>query len=129
MRQGIRLGMAGLVFSLAGGILSAESFVYDSHGRRNPFLPPVEEKKQEEIAVEESVVDIEPFRAWFIEHTSGVLFDPENPRVLIGDEIVEIGEEVNGCTIVEIRPDGFVFIFANQRVEVPLRRDPERERR
>ena len=128
MRQGIRLGMAGLVFFRAGGILSAERFVYDSHGRRNPFLPP-EEKKEEEIVVEESVVDIEPFRTWFIEHTSGVLFDPENPRVLIGDEIVEIGQEVNGCTIAEIRPDGFVFIFANQRVDVPLRRDPERERR
>ena len=128
MRQCIRLEIVAVVFSLAAGILSAEQFVYDSHGKRNPFLPPVEEKEKE-IVIEETVVDIEPFRKWFIEHTSGVLFDPVNPRVLIGDDIVEIGEEVNGCTIVEIRPDGFVFSFANQRVEVPLQRDLERERR
>lgn len=103
--------------------------MYDSHGRRNPFLPPAVKQGVALDAQGQVVVDIEPYRNWFAEHMSGVLYDPGNPRVLIGDEIVEVGQEINKCTIVEIRPDGITFEYMGKRVEVPLRQDVEKEKK
>ncbi|MEI6633099.1 MAG: hypothetical protein WCP22_04675 [Chlamydiota bacterium] len=74
-------------------------------------------------------VDTAPFQKWFSDHLSGILYDPVNPRVLIGDEIVEVGQEVNGCIVVEIKPEGIVFEYAKQRVEVPLRPEVEKEKK
>lgn len=107
--------------------MTAEQYVYDSHGRRNPFLPPPAPKRGQRTVGDETEVDTAPLRKWFGDNISGILYDPGNPRVLIGDEIVETGQEINGCTIVEIRPEGIVFEYMKKRVEVPLAREEEKE--
>lgn len=123
----VRLAILLFAFAAGAGILSAEQYVYDSHGRRNPFLPPAGKKGPALSPDGSGAVDVEPFKKWFVEHMSGVLYDRGDPRVLIGDEIIEVGQEVNKCTIVEIRPDGIVFEYMAQRVDVPLRQEAEKE--
>ncbi len=117
------------VFSSGGGIMAADEYVYDSHGRRNPFLPPAEGGMPGGKAVYGAAVDTTSFQKWFSDHLSGILYDPGNPRVLIGDEIVEVGQEINKCTVVEIRPDGITFEYMTKRVEVPLRQEVEKEKK
>lgn len=109
--------------------MAADRFDYDSHGRRNPFLPPPAKEGPAVDAGGAPIIDTEPYRRWFGERMSGVLYEPSNPRVLIGDEIVEVGQEVNNCKVVEIRPDGIAFEYMGKRVEVPLRQEIEKEKK
>ena len=129
MRRHFLIIIVLFVFLAAAGILSAEQFVYDSHGRGNPFLPSAEGKGTVVDSRGSITVDTAPFQKWFSDHLSGILYDPGNPRVLIGDEIIEVGQEVNKCTIVEIRPDGITFEYMTKRVEVPLRQEVEKEKK
>jgi hypothetical protein len=50
------------VFSSGGGIITADQYVYDSHGRRNPFLPPAEGKGTVVDAGGGVIVDTAPFQ-------------------------------------------------------------------
>lgn len=129
MRCHIRSVLVVLVFSSVAGILSAEQYVYDGHGRRNPFLPPTEGSLRDGTAGYGTAVDTAPQQKWFTDNMTGVLYDPRNPRVLIGDEIVEVGQEINGCVVVEIKPEGIVFEYARKRVEVLLRQEVEKEKK
>ena len=39
----------------------------------------------------------------------GIAWDPENPKAIISDRIAEIGEEVGGNMIIDIRPDSVIL--------------------
>jgi hypothetical protein len=90
---------------------------YDNHGKRSPFVPPPP-PAHGAVGVD---VDTSALEAWFVQNLDGVIWDRENPYVLIKDDIVTIGGEVRGCTIVEIKPDGIVFMYGKKRVEVPFK--------
>jgi hypothetical protein len=97
--------------------VSAEK-TYDSHGKRNPFVPAAQVAPL--AAGERGDVDTSALEAWFGRNLGGIVWDMENPYALIGDEIVAVGAEVRGCAIVEIKPEGIVFSYGKKRVEVPL---------
>lgn len=100
---------------------------YDSHGKSNPFIPPPPAAKGS--GGEEEDVDTSALEAWFSQNLNGVIWDEENPYVLIKDDIVPVGGEVRGCTIVEIKPDGIVFLYGKKRVGVPLREQANEEKK
>ncbi len=116
--------LAVLVTVLVGcgafaGTTTAAGESYNSHGKRDPFL--LTSQTASGVAGEGKDVDTSALEAWFNQNLGGVVWDPKNPYALIGDEIVPVGAEVRGCTIVEIKPGGIVFSYGQKRVEVPLK--------
>lgn len=53
---------------------------------------------------------------------NGIIYDPENPRVIIQDQIVGVGDEVGGKRIEKIEPDKIILIDIqrNMRLICPL---------
>jgi len=100
---------------------------YDSHGKRNPFIPASQVSSL--AAGEGKDVDTSALETWFGQNLGGIVWDPENPYALIGDEIVAVGAEVRGCAIVEIKPEGIVFSYGKKRVEVPLKEGKKEEKK
>jgi hypothetical protein len=119
------LAMVCMVCGVCADQTAAPEQFYDSHGKRNPFVPPSLVAKNS-VDVEEDV-DTSAFEAWFGQNLDGIVWDGENPHALIRDEIVPVGGEVRDCTIVEIKPDGIVFQYGKKRVEVPLRERAKEE--
>lgn len=107
-------------FAAAAATISGEEFRYDSHGRRNPFLPPSKAEEAARMTREESLVETKQLEAWVNSNLTGVIWDPQAPYALIGDSIVGVGDEIHGCTVVEIRPDSIIFLYKEKRVEVPI---------
>ena len=107
--------------------LLADSFVYDSHGKRDPFLPPAQsaENRVEESAPPGEVIDTRELEEWFGRNLGGIIWDRQTPYALLGDDIVGVGDERKGCTIIEIRPDSIVFQYKTKKVEVPIRESLE----
>lgn len=107
------------VFAVLTGTIGAETVPYDSHDRRNPFLPPP--KVTPGVVREDELIETGLIEEWFIRNIGGVICDAKSPHALIGDEIVSAGDEIHGCTIIEIKPESIVLQYKNKRVEVPLR--------
>jgi hypothetical protein len=106
-------------FCMVPDTILAENVLYDSHGKRNPFVPPSRIKP---ITIPEgSDVDTSKLEDWFSRSLAGILWDQKFPYAMIEDQIVGVGEEVKGCTIVEIKPEGIVFQYKQKRVKIPLR--------
>lgn len=119
MRYATGLYFGLFTFWAAAGIIQAADNGYDSHGRRNPFVPPAKMTPQ---AIVKAVPDVDtrPLEQWFAGNIGGIVWDEENPYALIGDNIVSIGDEVRGCVIVDITPSSIVFEYRERRVEVPI---------
>ena len=107
-------------------VIAAEK-TYDSHGRRNPFIPASQVASL--AAGEGGGVDTSALEAWFGQNLGGIIWDMENPYAIIEDEIVAVGGEVRGCTIVEIKPGSIVFSYGKKRVEVPLKEYKKEEKK
>lgn len=108
--------IVALAFCASIGILQDVQGAYDSHGKRNPFLPPSQAVSSRTAAA----VDTGSLEKWFSKSLGGILWDTQEPHALLGDKIISVGDEVRGCTIREIRPDGIVFQYMGKNVEVPL---------
>ena len=98
-----------LVFSYA-----QDEFVYDSKGKRNPFIPLVtpdgrflkldkEEEKKGDLIVE------------------GIIYD-KNGRsfAIVNTSVVGIGDFVGECRVLKIEQNKVVFIKEDQTLEVEL---------
>lgn len=121
------LGMILIVCGAFTDRMIAAETSYDSHGKRDPFIPAAQVSS---LAAGERVdVDTSALEAWFGRNLGGIIWDQENPYALIQDEIVAVGGEVRGCTIVEIKPEGIVFSYGKKRVEVPLKEYKKEEKK
>lgn len=122
MRAIVRHTIIAFAFLAAAGRLGAEIVIYDSGGKRDPFFPSEEaEDVIQETAPPKEVIDTSEFEAWFSANLSGIMWDSETPYALLGDNMVGIGYEKRGCTIVEIGPDSITFQYKTKLVKVPLR--------
>jgi len=110
-----------IAFCGATAIMHGAQDAYDSHGKRNPFLPPSQPTPAEEkMAVS---VDTAALEAWFSRNLGGILWDPVSPRALVGDEIVSRGDEVEGCKILDIKPGAITIDYEGKRFDVPMGTD------
>lgn len=123
MRFFMALAVIFVVRGACADRAAASGQSYDSHDKRNPFIPPSPANQISED------VDTSALEAWFSRNVGGVIWDRESPYVLIGDDIVPVGGEVKGCTIIEIKPDGIVFLYGKKRVEVPFKERAKEEKK
>lgn len=99
-----------LILYIFCGTVFAEEFVYDSHGKKDPFGPPVvttAEKTDEEVL---SGVKLE-----------GIIWDEKKPLAVINDKVVAAGDEVGGAKVIEIKQHEVLFDVDGQIVQVKLR--------
>lgn len=103
-----------LFFSVFSVFLCAlcvsEEFVYDSHGKKDPFSPPV--IKAVEKAGTEVLTGV---------RLEGIIWDERNPVAVINDKVVSVGDEISGAKIVEIRQNEVIFDVNGQLISVKLR--------
>jgi len=97
-----------------------DSFVYDSKGRRDPFsivvsLKPGEiDKNPSAKLLELSQIEIQ-----------GILWDSTSPLVMVKDEILAIGEEINQAKIVEIDPNQVILEYKGEKITLTVIEEEE----
>lgn len=84
-------------------------FVYDSHGKKDPFTAPVVGGAEKTSADILAGVRLE-----------GIIWDPETPIAIINDKVMGIGDEVAGAKIVEIKQNEVIFDLDGKKVNVKL---------
>lgn len=99
-----------IFFCLLCGFSFAEEFTYDSHGRKDPFSPPVIS------AVEKAGTEI--LAGVRLE---GIIWDKKKPMAIINDKVVGIGDSVSGAEIIDIKKNEVIFGVNGQKVTVKLR--------
>lgn len=101
--------LAPIIFLLWCNLAIAQEFIYDSHGKKDPFSPPV--IKAVEKAGTEVLTGV---------RLEGIIWDEKNPIAIINDKVVRIGDEVSGAKITEIRQNEVIFDINGQMISVKL---------
>ena len=89
------------------------NFVYNETGIRDPFIPsdanmPVKIEKDDNIL---SNLNLK---------LEGIMWDPRDPYVIINDEILRVGDELEGVTILKIDKESVTFGHKEKTVVIPL---------
>ena len=88
----------GFAFGQRQGLVN-----YEDQGRRDPFIPLVDEQGR-------YLLDTEVLYSSDEVKLSGILWDPQGESsVLINNQIVKIGESVNGFTLERITKDSITI--------------------
>ena len=94
-------------------------FVYNTHGKRDPFIPLISEDKT-----------IMGQAGWsFISSKlpemkiEGILFDKTKPLAIINDKIVKVGDNINNCKIVSITREEMVIRYMDKEYSVKISGD------
>lgn len=83
-----------------------ETFIYNDKGKRDPFVPLVDESGR-------YLLDEEGFCSFDDLSLSGILWDPEGKSsALINNQIVKIGESIGGFKVTDVTKDS-VVLFKN----------------
>ncbi len=96
-------------FSLAMIFLSPaigkgeDEIVYDSHGKRDPFVPLVTLTTRQVVGL----IGIESLDEIII---NGIVYDPKNGSMVIANgTVLKEGEESGSVKVLEIKPNGALF--------------------
>lgn len=93
---------------------AAEQVSYDSHGKRDPFMPLVTLTSR----VASGLVGIENSDDIMVE---GIVFDPKKGSVvIINGSVLKEGEEFGNLKVLKIRPDGAIFSVNGTECYKPL---------
>ena len=91
----------------------AQEFRYDSHGHRDPFLPPVQ-GTVETIKTREEI------------HLEGIVFDPNQGSVaIVNGQMIKEGDSVAGLLLVKLEENKAVFKRDGEAFEIVLNKDNE----
>lgn len=101
--------LCSFLCALCGEIFT-EEFTYDSHGKKDPFSPPVIS------AVEKAGTEV--LAGVRIE---GIIWDEKKPIAVINDKVVGIGDEISGAKIIDIKQNEVIFDVNGQMISVKLR--------
>lgn len=103
------------IFLLLYSFLFAEDlFIYNSHGKKDPFSPPIigaVEKTGEEVL---KGVKLE-----------GIIWDEKKPMAIINNKVVGVGDDISGAKIIEIKKNEVIFNFDSQTISVRLGKEVE----
>jgi len=87
----------------------ADDFVYDSHGRKDPFSLP--------ILNTGNTADMEAIAGVKLE---GIIWDADNPIAVINGKVVVVGNEISGAKVLEINENEVIFDANGQNVKIKL---------
>ena len=109
----IFLLLCSLSFSFA-----QDDFKYDSHGKRNPFIPLVtSDGRLLRLDKEEGP------SALVLE---GIIYDKQGRSyAVVNGTVAGIGDSVEGYQVLKIEPDKVTFIKEGQTLEVQLKKEDE----
>ena len=100
-----------------------EEALYNSHGRRDPFVPLVSQttKTAAGLAGVETVEEVT---------IEGVVYDPKHGSVVvINGSVMKEGEESGSVKVLQIKSDGAWFLINGTRVFKPMyQNDDQKER-
>ena len=124
MRHLLIIGMVALWAFSANSFAAEDSqkkFQYDSKGKRDPFVP-IDAREVETETIQPVDAGLTPKEK--LENkgivVSSIVWDANNPAILIGDSILEVGQTVKGVIIRAIEKDYVVFEVDGELVEIPF---------
>ncbi len=117
MFTGLALTVLTTHFSFAVDLFKKEKFNYDSQGKRDPFFSIDSIPKDTEVLGTTAVTAAEKIKDI---HITSIIYGPPNSSILIGDDILSVGQTIPGYSNVMIRKidkDYVVFEVDGEMVE------------
>lgn len=104
-----------LLFSI--GLMAAEeketTFVYDSKGRRDPFLPLV--------SSEGYLINTEPFSDASEVKVEGIIYDPKGTSfAILNTQVVKAGEKVGAFEVLKIEKNRVILLKNTEKFNIYL---------
>lgn len=104
---------------LGAGAFAQNEFVYDDHGKRDPFIPLVTADgrlvKLEDETTKATILSVE-----------GIMCDEQGiSYALVNGEIVKIGDTIGGYQVLRIEKNKVIFIKEGNSTEVELKKEGE----
>lgn len=107
-------------FAALASAAAAQTFQYDSKGRRDPFTPPVESGKP--ITDAEITGKLTELKGIEVQ---GIIWDEKNPMAMIEDEIITEGQNFRGAKVVDIQEHAVVMEFKGEMVTIRVKEEEE----
>lgn len=101
---------------------SQERFIYDSRGKRDPFIPLLDSNSPTGLRTiftrpgEQVRLPVEI-------KLSGILWNGKEYFAIINDEVLKKGQYVGKVKVAEIEKDRVIVEYAGQNFVIPLRRE------
>lgn len=110
--------IAFFFWALSSVVFAQGEFVYDSKGKRNPFIPLVTaEGRLMKLDKEEPTGDL---------RIEGIIYDKHGRSfAVVNSSVVGIGDTVGDYQILKIEENKVIFIKEGQVVEVDLKKEGE----
>jgi hypothetical protein len=115
MKKTIIIGTI-ILFSISIGYAQKEknAFVYDSKGKRDPFLSLV--------SPEGYLVNVEPFAEVSEINVEGIIYDPKGSSfAIINSEIVKVGEKIGDFEVLDIKKNKVILLKDAEKFEIDLK--------
>lgn len=110
----IIIGFLLVAVSLMAAEERETTFVYDSKGRRDPFLPLV--------SSEGYLINAEPYSDASEVKVEGIIYDPRgNSFAIINTQVVRIGEKVGAFEVLKIEKDKVTLLKDTEKFEIYLK--------
>lgn len=97
-------------------IVTIEPVKYTSEKLPDPFLSPFEiealSKTQVEIKTEELEISQEELEGFQV---TGVVWGSKLPQAIINENVVRVGEIINGASIVDITKEGVYVVYEEKK--------------
>ena len=105
--------------SLAGGTEEKDGFVYDSKGKKDPFLPsqPLWTPARTATRLKESTLD-------------GIVWDQANSIAILEGKVLKVGDSYLGARVEKIEKDQAVFSVGEEKITVgvaPSRQEDKKD--
>ena len=109
-----------LIFGFFSLCLAQGDFIYQSKGKRNPFIPLVGKDgrlmrldKEQERGASDLLVD-------------GIIYDKQGVSfALVNDRVVGVGDYAGDYRVLKIQDDKITFLKGDQLKEVPINKEGE----
>lgn len=87
---------------------------YKAQGLKDPFLPPLIEKKTD--ASGPKAEEVKPLPALTVQ---GLIWGGEFPQAIVNSKVVRIGDRIGEVEVTGIAKDGLTVFFANREYKLP----------
>ena len=116
MKKGFLLGL--ICICLSATIFAEDNFVYNSKGKRDPFMPLVTSEGYI-ISVEEELFASDM-------NLEGIIFDVQGRSLaIINGKVVKVGDNIGSYTILEIGQTKVILAKEAEKYILELKRDIE----
>jgi hypothetical protein len=113
---------SSVTFLFATDLSETEKFIYDSKGKRTPFYHVSAAQQETGITAVKGVTAVDKLKEMGITITS-IVWDAKNPSILVGDDILGLGQTIpahNNVIIRRIEKDYAIFEVDGEMVEMSI---------